>query len=360
MKILHIINSLHTGGAEKLIVDNIVFHQKNGKHMDVLSLSNTKTPFWKELEKELTGEIFGLSSGSVYNPFLVFKIIPFLRKYDILHVHLFPSLYLVALAKVLSFSKIKFVYTEHNTNNKRRDFLVFKFIDRFIYRMYDKLITIAEEVDFNLKKHLQFNVSKFVLIKNGVNLDMFYQAIPYPKSFFFNLNDKLLIQVSSFTSQKDQSTLIKSLLFLSDNTKLLLVGEGMNRKKCEELVVELKLSDRVLFLGVRTDVPRLLKTCDIIVLSSFFEGLSLSSIEGLASGNPFIASDVPGLKQVVKGAGLLFPQGDVKILSTQINKLLNDPIHYSEISRLCLDRSKQYDISIMAQHHMELYNSLIK
>ena len=65
--------------------------------------------------------------------------------------------------------------------------------------------------------------------------------------------------------------------------------------KVNALNIELNVSDRVHFLGVRTDVPTLLKAADIVVMSSHFEGLSLSNIEGMAAGKPFVASDVDGI-----------------------------------------------------------------
>ena len=61
------------------------------------------------------------------------------------------------------------------------------------------------------------------------------------------------------------------------------------RKQCEILVHDCGVDDRVLFLGIRSDVPQLLKTADVTVMSSHFEGLSLSSIEGMTVGKPFVA-----------------------------------------------------------------------
>jgi glycosyltransferase involved in cell wall biosynthesis len=114
----------------------------------------------------------------------------------------------------------------------------------------------------------------------------------------------------------------------------------------------------VFFLGIRTDVPQLLKGSDIVVLSSKYEGLSLSSIEGMASGKPFIAADVPGLKEIVVGAGLLFPQGDEKALVKKITELLNDEKLYNKVSVSCLERAALYDINNMVEKHITLYRSI--
>src|SRR5690554_5836630 len=107
MKILQIINSLSTGGAEKLIIDSVPLYQKQGLTVDVLLLNNTETQFKSHLKETSKGKIDGLTIGSIYNPFLIFKIIPYLKKYDIIHLHLFPTLYWVVLAKLISFSNVK-------------------------------------------------------------------------------------------------------------------------------------------------------------------------------------------------------------------------------------------------------------
>lgn len=358
MKVLQIITSLNTGGAEKLITDTVPLYQQKGIEMDVLCLKNTKTPFWKQLEKNSIGKIIGLTTGSVYNPLLIFKIIPYLKKYDLIHAHLFPVLYWVVLAKWISFSKTKIVYTEHNTNNKRRENKVFKLVDRFIYTGIVKIVTIANEVDKNVKDHLGLDEEKFELIQNGVDVERYANAQPLSKTDFFSKEDFILIQVSSFREQKDQLTLIKSLKHLPGNFKLLLVGNGHLKTNCEKLVTDLNLQNTVKFLGIRTDIPELLKTADIVVLSSIYEGLSLSSIEGMAS-KPFIASNVPGLREIVKDYGLLFQQGNSEELADIVLRLYNDKEYYDEVADKCLNRAKEFDIDKMVNSYIKVYKNVL-
>ena len=127
-----------------------------------------------------------------------------------------------------------------------------------------------------------------------------------------------------------------------------------------ELARELNVEKKVVFLGIRTDIPQLLKTADIIVLSSHYEGLSLSSIEGMASGKPFIASNVPGLKAVVQGAGLLFEDNNEKQLADHIRHLINDEKFYSEVASKCVERANQYDIKKMVEKQVALYETLFQ
>jgi glycosyltransferase involved in cell wall biosynthesis len=359
LKVLQIINSLSTGGAEKLIVETLPLYRELGVEMDVLLFDGTPFPFYKKLEETKCCTIFSLGLKSVYNPIAIFKLIPYLIKYDIVHVHLFPSQYYVVLAKWLSFSKTKLIFTEHNTSNRRLENPLFKWIDQFIYRGYNKIVCITEEIQKIILVHTQFPSSRTEVILNGIVLQEYYQAVPYEKEVLkFKETDKIVIQVSGFREQKDQPTLIKSLLHLPQEVKLVLVGVGVLKNSCEDLVSQLRLQDRVFFLGVRTDVPRLLKTADIVVLSSKYEGLSLSSIEGMASGKPFLASNVPGLTEIVSGAGVLFTLGDEKELAQKIMNLLNDDKLYQSVVATCETRANEYDIKKMIAQHITLYKSL--
>ena len=360
MKILQIINSLATGGAEKLIVDTVPLYQEKGIEMDVLVLVGKHYPFYKKLEASSTGNIFSLGLKSVYNPLAIIKIIPFLKKYDIVHVHLFPVQYFVVLAKWLSFSKTKLIFTEHSTSNRRLKNKIFKSFDKYIYKGYSKIICITKEIQVIILAHTGFSKDRTELISNGVPVFEYNQAVPFDKTDLkFEITDKLLIQVSSFQEPKDQKTLIKSIVHLPAFIKLILVGDGVLKQECENLVKKLQLEKRVFFLGVRTDVPRLLKTADIVVLSSKYEGLSLSSIEGMASGKPFIASDVAGLSEVVSGAGVLFTQGDENELAQKIMELFNDERQYQAVAKSCEMRANQYDIKNMIAQHISLYESLV-
>lgn len=359
MKVLQIINSLYTGGAEKLIVDSVPLYQEKGIEMDVLCLKDEKTDFWQQLEKKTKGKIIGLSQGSVYNPLLVFKIIPYLKNYDLIHAHIFPTLYWVVLAKWLSFSKIKIVYTEHNTNNRRQESNFLKWIDSFLYKGVSIIGCITNQVKINLQKHLKDdNPQKFQLIENGVLLSDFITAKALNKNLFFTQEDFFLIQVSSFREQKDQPTLIKALPYLEPHFKLLLVGDGPLRRNAEKLVHDSGLVSRVKFLGNRTDIPQLLKMADMIILSSYYEGLSLSSIEGM-SVKPFIASNVPGLKDIVGGYGLLFERGNARQLASLIQQLASDEVFYQEVAKKCRERARDFDIHKMVGEYIELYRRLI-
>ncbi|RKR10214.1 glycosyltransferase involved in cell wall biosynthesis [Flavobacterium sp. 90] len=360
MKIIQIINRFDSGGAEKLLLETIPLYNVKGIHVDLLLLNGSELPFLKALKSQNCCTIHSLGSYSVYNPIHVLKIIPFLRKYDIAHVHLFPSQYWIVLSKIISFSKIKIIVTEHSSSNPRIKNYFFSKIDRFIYRFYYKIICITDEVYEIIQNHTKLPHNKFEVIENGINLKAIENAKPYLKneiSESLTEQDILLIQVARFSKHKDHETVIRAMKLLPDNFKLIFVGDGNLKEECEKKVQKLELENRVIFLGERIDVARLLKTADISILSSNGEGFGLVAIESMASGKPFIGSDVIGLSGLVKGAGILFEKGNERDLAYKVEKLIEDEDLRINVIDACKLKAKKFDIELMVEKHIELYKN---
>lgn len=353
MKILHIILSLQTGGAEHLLVDLLPRLCDLGNDVELLIFDGTTTAFYEELEKRGI-KIHSLGGvGNVYHPKNVFKLIKFVGNYDIIHTHLFACQLYVPIAKAIRMSHTPLVTTEHSTNNRRRGKWYLKMLDRWMYSRYERVICISSSTRINLERQIGTNLN-LVDIENGVDVERFRNPI----KDISNNSEFIITMVARFFEAKDQDTLIKALSILPKDYKLNLVGGGPRLDVIKQLITDLDLEDRISLLGVREDIPRILSISDIIVLSSHWEGLSLSSIEGMASGRPFIASDVDGLREIVDGYGVLFPEGDYKTLASEIQSLCMSPERYNLIAQKCQQRASQFDISIMAEKYNKLYESL--
>lgn len=358
MKILHVITSLRTGGAEKLMVDLLPRLRDLGNEVELLIFDGTRTSFYNELEQNGI-KIHHLSiGGKVYNPLNIFKLAKYLKDYDIIHTHNTACQYFVPLAKIISFAKCKLVTTEHSSSNRRRKHNWFRPFDRWMYNRYKRVICISDQTEINIKEYLKSDNSNICTIYNGVNISRFTSANPSNeiKSKFEGLHTTIM--VAGFRYEKDQPTLIKAYRHLPEDYHLILVGDGERRVEFEALIKELNLQNRVHLLGLRTDVPELLKASDVVIMSSHFEGLSLSNIEGMASGNPFVASDVDGLREITSGYGVLFPHEDDKALADAIHKLSTDEEYRQSVIEKCKKRAEQYDISNMANAYLKVYQEL--
>ena len=356
MKILHVITSLRTGGAEKLMVDLLPRLRDLGNEVELLVFDGIRTPFYEQLEAEgIKIHALGIG-GSVYNPLNIFKLIPYLKKFDIVHTHNTAPQLFAAIAHKFG-GQCKLITTEHNTTNRRRNIKGFIYIDRWMYRQYQNVICISDKAETNLRAYLKDNSSKIKTIYNGVDIQKYINAKPIQEIKDQYKNCKLGIMVAGFRAQKDQQTLIKAYKHLTDEYHLLLAGSGELENECKALSKSLGLESRIHFLGMRTDIPQLLHTADVIIMSSHYEGLSLSSIEGMACGNPFIATDVDGLHEIVYGYGILVPHHDNKKLAEEIQKLSTDVSSRKKVISLCQQRAKQFDIKLMTTSYNKLYNN---
>jgi len=360
MRILHIINNLGMGGAEKMLLDITLLMNKNKKDTVEILLLNDKNAPLKHFFEDQKIKVYALNYKSNYNLLNLYEIFKYMKKYDIVHSHLFPSNYWVSIAKIFLKDKV-IVTTEHNTHNRRRDSIFFKYIEKFIYSRYNRVISISDKTQENLLNWLDLaSKGKFIVVENGIDIMKFDNAKAYEKKDFFVDDSFLLVMVGSFTLQKDQETIIKAMKLLPEYVKLLLVGDGDKREKIVKLLEGLALNERVKLLGVRQDIPSILKTSDVAIISSNWEGFGLVAVEGMAAKKPIIASNVDGLKEVVKDFGLIFKKGDEKDLANKIIELMNDSDYYNEIAIKCSERSKEYSIEKLVKHYLEIYEDAFR
>lgn len=345
MKILHIISSLEVGGAQKLLSDLLPLLAQ--KHEVTLLINN-------DIDNAFTARVkaAGVTIVESHLPVYSWKNIFFIRKmlssYDIVHVHLFPIVYWAAFASL--FKRTALVYTEHSTSNKRRGKWYLRPIEQFVYSRYKCIISISRQTQEALTTWLKAadDDKRFVTINNGIDLTA-YGGERLRRTI------RTVIQVSRFEASKDQDTVIRAMTLLSPDMQLLLVGDGSRLEECKTLATALGVSERVHFLGARSDIPALLQQADIAVQSSHWEGFGLTAIEAMASGLPVIAADVDGLKQVVGSYGLLFAQGDAYMLAQQVKRLITAPSLYQELSEKSVQRASQYDIRTMAAEYVKVY-----
>lgn len=359
MKVLHVIDSLATGGAEKLILDTIPIFNRKGLKVDLALLNGKESPFYKILESLNCCKIYQLSFGTLYNPILIFKLIPIIRNYDIVHVHLFPAQYWVVIAKILSFSKCKLIFTEHSTDNRRINNILLKRIDMIVYKFYNKIICISDDVKEILYRKIKIRDAKLLIINNGIDINNISNQKSYNREQFgFNKDDFLIVMVAAFRKEKNHIDLIYSLKKLDSKYKLVLVGGGSEKENIIKLVNKLNLTNRVLFTGITTEVPRFIKMCNIGVLSSHWEGFGLSAIETMACGLPIIVSKVPGISKVIGSSALYFENGDVNDLVLKI-KLLTDKDIYTDFQNRGKNKARFYDIETTILNTIKLYNELL-
>lgn len=369
MKILHIINTLGKGGAEKLLVQTLpAYHKEEGWDVQLLQItSRNAVPEYIEELKAAGITVHTLGDKSVYDPSNILLLRRFLREYvyDVIHVHIFPAMYWVPLAMISKNNRVNLVFTEHNTHNRRWDKWYFKAIDKYIYHKYKTIVAITDDVKNNLSKWQPGIKNRIQTIFNGINLASFGQIKAADKvSLLSSLaipgDAVLLMMTARFDKQKNHKTIIESIALLPENYYLLLTGDGPERENMQALATSLGVTNRVKFLGFRADVLSLMKSTDINILSSNYEGLSGVTLESLCSGKPFLGSDVTGIQNVVPDGRFLFEHQNTEELAQKIQQIINDPALATDLSATGQEFVKKFDIKKMIAKHIALYNSLPK
>lgn len=361
MKVLQLINCIERGGgAEKFVLDLSLTLKKKGIDVEVLSLvppSKNNSDFIDILKSAAIPTHF-LPSHRVRSIRNYFLLNNFLRinYYDVIHVHLFPALYFCAFANLKG---AKLLYTEHSTDNKRRHIRIFKLLDKIVYSRYNKIVCISEKVEELLIKHIK--LANTTIIPNGIFVDDFFCAKELPFEELIgkgNEGEKIILMSARMVKGKDYMTVFKALKRLPLDIHLLCLGTGGLENEYRNYCKDELLYKRVHFLGLRRNVNRILKSADAIILSSEHEGFSLSMLEAMSSGNPFIASNVPGISDLVNGYAILFPLGDEQMLAEYIYKVLYDKDYRTEIIKRCQGFAKKYDIFIVSESYINLYVEL--
>lgn len=358
MRILYVIPSLDTGGAQEL-TGNLLPLLQSDNEIRIIVFKKTGS----SIEKRLIRQGFRIESLgiSTHSPQAIFKLRKYFKWSEIVHLQLFPTHYFATIANI-GLNK-PLIFTEHSTHNKRRERTILKPVEKLVYRKLEKIISISEPVEKSLKSWLGMSGKdkKYVVISNGIDLNKFKSAEKKSPKEIFGKDGLPILMIGRFTASKDQATLIKSLNHIvNKKVYLVLVGNGERKKEIENFVIHEGLEDRVVFTGERDDIPDIIKASKIGVLSSHWEGFGLSAVEMMAGGLPVIASNIEGVREIVEGAGFLFNKGDERELALIINQILNDDILYKNYSEKCEQRSTMYSIEKTAKKYLELYKSIFE
>jgi glycosyltransferase involved in cell wall biosynthesis len=177
-------------------------------------------------------------------------------------------------------------------------------------------------------------------------------------------DDLLIGTVAVMRPQKALSLLVDAFAGLAarhPEAHLILGGDGPCEPELREQVAQMGLDDRVHFLGLRQDVPEILSSLDIAVMSSDFEGTPLFALECMAAGTPLVATRVGGLPDLVDDGvtGTLVPPRDAAALGAAIDELISNPERRDAVAAAARKRSVDFSIDRIAERFGALYRSLL-
>lgn len=318
MRILLLSNSLGIGGAERLVAslaDQLAarghsvmvasltgptLFRPNHSQVEVVALQMTKTPL-------------GFVRGYLGLRRLIRRFRP-----DVLHSHMVHANLLARLVR-LSIGVPRLICTAHNTNEGGR-------LRMLAYRLTDALADLSTNVSHEAVAAFEQKGAvprgRMLAVVNGIDCGEFFadaqSRLETRRSMACGATEQVFIAVGRLTEAKDFPSLLRAFVLVSAEhaqARLWIVGDGPLGNELRAMADTLGIAGRVRFLGVRRDIPALLRAADIFVLSSAWEGFCLAAAEAMATQLPVVATDCGGVRETVGDCGFLVVPGDSRVLA---------------------------------------------
>lgn len=364
-KILNIIESSETGGAENVFLNLINNNPKKYKPYIGLLYRGW---LYDEIIKAGYKPILFPSNGS-FDYKLVYSLITFIKGHniDIIHSHLFGiSIYTSIAARLCGIPSITTIHgvgdIDSNDNFSKAKVAI-------LSKFSSKIVFVSNSLLKNLSNNYKFSKKKTTVIYNGINLKKFdnKNAISLRGKFGFCKDDIIIGAVGDLRPPKGYDILIKAIMKLSPdipNLKVLIAGsKTLLYPKLIDMINEYKLEKIFKFIGFYEEVQNIYKTIDIYILPSISEGFSLTTVEAMASGLPVIATKCGGPEEIITNNqdGLLVKVNDSDAIANGIRNLIKQPEFVQKISNNArISVENYFSIDTMMMNYMKLYDSVIK
>jgi len=360
LTVIHVITSPCGGGAELLVRELTKRTNELGINCKAVYFNN-----WAECAKTIKlSENEECLNISYQSPFAIIKLRKFLKlelvenSSLIVHAHLTWPMFFVPLACIGL--AVKLVFTEHSPTNKRRNIFFFNYLEKLFYNRYNSIIAITDGVKKSLLNWVGISISgKLTKIYNGARFFTYKERK--------QLSDRIkFLSIGSLLPLKGFEKAIKALSKLQGiNWQYEIVGSGPLRSDLEKLIISLNLKDKVILSGWSTNLEEKYHNSDIQLIPSRFEGFGLIAVEGMSTGLPIIASDIPGLNEVVSSSiESCFLVKDINNIDAWvdqiklcINALEKDSANISKQSYL---HSQKFSLDKMTESYYNLYRQVLK
>jgi len=342
-KVLFICQGLDVGGSEEVLACTIKKIDRS-RYETAVCCINKKGVIGLELEE--AG--FDVTSLNVdYNLFAVFKIYGVIKKFnpDIVHTSLFYANLFGRIAAKMAGVRVILCEEQNICGWKSRN-LFFIIADRVLSLVTDRIIACSESVKKFTMGQENIGSSKFAVVYNAFDRDKFDIELPAAPdikiSMGFKATDRIIGTIGRLCEQKGHVYLIEAMAKVvveNAGARLLIVGEGPLKSRLANMAGNAGISDKVIFMEKRRDVPAFLKMLDVFVLPSLWEGLSVVLLEAMYMAKPIVATGIPSnAEAMIDGqTGVLAKKADAGSLAEGINFLLRN----SEASKTLGDGAKK-------------------
>ena len=210
---------------------------------------------------------------------------------------------------------------------------------------------------FPIKNNIQ-------VVYNFIDAD-FYRSrqMPCERTLIANKEEKVITHISNFRPLKRILDVIKTFALIQDQcpSKLLMVGDGIDKEKAVSYCKEKGLEDKVVFLGKSNEIDRILCFSDLFLLPSEQESFGLAALEAMIHKVPVISSNAGGIPEINKEgySGYLLEVGDYKGMAEKAVQLLQDPVAHKKFKAQAFEQALQFDLKKIVGQYESVYQKAI-
>lgn len=288
------------------------------------------------------------------------------QKLDLLHCHYaIPHSISGFLAKRMSYAhKLKLVTTLHGTDitivGSSKSFLP---ITKFAIEANDGVTAVSSYLKQRTLREIGVDIPISV-IPNFINLEKFNRAkCQIFRDSMVDKDEIILTHISNFRPVKRVQDIVLAFAKIHNKVpiKLLMIGDGPERSKCEALCRELKVCHKIIFLGKQESIRDLLSVSDIFIMPSDSESFGLAALEAMACGVPVVSSNAGGLPEVnIDGStGFTSEVGDVEAMAESVLSLAKNDGLRQEFSANALERAKFFSVEKVIPLYEQFYEDIL-
>lgn len=307
-----------------------------------------------------------------FNVPAIAQLVQLIRRERIELVHCHGTRAALAGTLAAQAARVPVVYTVHgwsyHSRGTRSAEAMATTVERQIARLSRQVICVSRADAASGLRHGVLATARHAVIPNGVACERFVvpgdRRLSVRRRLGLGPDDRVVLQLARLEWQKQQGTLLEAAALLAErfaDLKVVLVGDGRDRRALEAKAARLGLAARVVFAGARSDVADCLAACDAMALPSLWEGLPIAVLEAMAAGVAVVASDIDGNRELLEGdhGGLLVRPSDPADLARGLEALLANPELRARLARRGQARvQRDYRLDQMVRATAAVYQSV--
>ena len=358
MNILQISSASSFGGGERYVVDLTNALVARGHDVYVAVRPGSPLPRHLQLSAE---KILTLPLRNALDVQSARELEKFVRRkgIEVVHAHMARDYSLASYAARRN-PQTKFIVTRHVLFKLNR-------LHRHTLSRATCVIAVSEAVARELRSSQIVSNDQIAVIHNGIDVERIKETCAglsrglFLRTLGMPAGAHLVGSIGELRTLKRHDDFIRAAaLVLKEfpETQFVLAGVGEVRKQLEELVAELRLTDRFRFLGWLDDADKLLCAMDVFVSASETESFGLAIVEAMAAGTAVVATATEGAQEVIEDqkTGLLVPIGDVKRIAESVLDLLSDPEKRTRLATQSVQSAaKNFSLSRMVNEIERIY-----